>query len=175
MTLPVITAARAAELLRTGGAMLVDVREADERARALIPGSTHLPLSRLQEAELAVEAGRPVIFHCASGRRTSEASARLGARAGGCEAFIVEGGIDALRRAGLPVQEDRRAPLPLMRQVQIAAGSLVLLGVLLGALVAPAFYGLAAFVGAGLVLAGASGFCGMANLLAAMPWNRQAT
>ena len=61
-----------------------------------------------------------------------------------------------------------------MRQVQIAAGALALLGVLLGALVAPAFFGIAAFVGAGLVLAGVSGFCGMAHLLAAMPWNRRA-
>ena len=62
-----------------------------------------------------------------------------------------------------------------MRQVQIAAGSLVLLGVLLGAFVAPAFYALSGFVGAGLLFAGASGFCGMARLLAAMPWNRRAS
>ena len=61
-----------------------------------------------------------------------------------------------------------------MRQVQIAAGSLVVLGVLLGAFVAPEFLGLAGFVGAGLVLAGVTGWCGMATLLQAMPWNRAA-
>jgi rhodanese-related sulfurtransferase len=71
------------------------------------------------------------------------------------------------------VVDDRRAPLPMMRQVQIAAGSLVLAGVLLGALVAPAFYGIAGFVGAGLVFAGMTGFCGMANILGLMPWNRR--
>jgi hypothetical protein len=60
-----------------------------------------------------------------------------------------------------------------MREVQIAAGSLVLAGVLLGALAAPAFYGIADFVGAGLVFVGVSGFCGMAELLARMPWNRR--
>lgn len=174
MTLPTITPARAAQMLSAGEALLVDVREADERARAHIPGSAHLPLSRLAEAELAVQQGQPVIFHCASGARTAQAAAALGARAGECEAFIVEGGIAAWRSAGLPVAEDRRAPLPMMRQVQIAAGSLVLLGVLLGALVAPAFYAIAGFVGAGLVFAGVSGFCGMANLLAVMPWNRRA-
>jgi rhodanese-related sulfurtransferase len=174
MTLPTLPAARAAEMLRAGDALLVDVREADERARTHVPGSAHLPLSRLEEAELVVRAGQPVIFHCASGARTAQNAARLGARAGEAGAFIVEGGIEALRRAGVPLAEDRRAPLPLMRQVQIAAGSLVLVGVALGALVAPGFYGIAGFVGAGLVFAGATGFCGMANILAAMPWNRRA-
>lgn len=174
MTLPTITAARAAEMLRAGEAVLVDIREADERARAHIPGSAHLPLSRLAEAELAVQQGKPVIFHCASGRRTAENAARLGERAGECEAFIVEGGIAAWRSAGLPVAENRAAPLPLMRQVQIAAGLMVLLGAVLGAVVAPAFHALSAFVGAGLVFAGLTGNCPMANMLAAMPWNRRA-
>ncbi|BDG74845.1 rhodanese-like domain-containing protein [Roseomonas fluvialis] len=173
MTLPTISAARACAMLRDGGALLVDVREADERARSHVPGSAHLPLSRPQDAALVVGDGRPVIFHCASGARTAQAAARLAAHAGDGGAFIVEGGIDALRRAGVAVAEDRRAPLPLMRQVQIAAGSLVLAGVLMGALVAPGFYGIAGFVGAGLVFAGVSGFCGMANILALMPWNRR--
>ena len=96
------------------------------------------------------------------------------AAAAGCEAYILEGGIDAWKRAGLPVLTDRRQPLEIMRQVQIAAGGLVLLGVALGIWVAPAFLGLSAFVGAGLVFAGVSGWCGMARLLALMPWNRAA-
>jgi rhodanese-related sulfurtransferase len=172
MTLPTISPARAAEMLQAGEALMVDIREADERARAHIPGSAHLPLSRLAEAELAVRRGHPVIFHCASGARTAQAAARLGARAEGCEAFIVEGGIAAWKRAGLPVAEYRRAPLPIMRQVQIVAGSLVATGVLLGTFVAPGFHLLAGFVGAGLVFAGVSGHCPMATMLAAMPWNR---
>jgi rhodanese-related sulfurtransferase len=61
-----------------------------------------------------------------------------------------------------------------MRQVQIAAGGLVLAGVALGFTVHPVFFGLSAFVGAGLALAGVTGFCGMARLLAVMPWNRLA-
>jgi hypothetical protein len=61
-----------------------------------------------------------------------------------------------------------------MRQVQIEAGSLVLLGIVLGVWVAPAFLGLSAFVGAGLAFAGLSGWCGVARLLALMPWNRPA-
>lgn len=169
--LKTVTPEEAARMLHEG-ATLVDVREPDEHARARIPGARNLPLSRLEEAEFAVHEGKPVLFHCRSGARTEGHAGRLAARAGTCEAFIVAGGLEAWRRAGLPVAEDRRQPLELMRQVQIAAGSLVLLGVVLGALVSPLLYGIAAFVGAGLVFAGVSGTCGMAALLRRMPWNR---
>lgn len=172
--LKTISPEAAATLLRDGGATLVDVREPDEHARERIPGARNLPLSQLEAAELAVQAGKPVLFHCRSGARTQGHAQRLAAKAGPCEAFVVEGGLDAWKRAGLPVAQDRRQPLELMRQVQIAAGSMVVLGVLLGALVAPAFYALSGFVGAGLVFAGVTGTCGLARVLRLMPWNRQA-
>jgi len=163
----------AAALLREG-ATLIDVREPDEHARERIPGARNMPLSRMEEAELAVQQGKPVLFHCRSGARTAGIADRLSAKAGLCEAFVVEGGLDAWKRAGLPVAEDRRQPLPMMRQVQIAAGSLVVLGVVLGALVSPWFFALSGFVGAGLVFAGVTGTCGLASLLGVMPWNRRA-
>jgi len=87
---------------------------------------------------------------------------------------MLAGGVDGWAAAGLPLVENRKAPLELMRQVQIVAGSLVLAGVILGFLVHPGFFGLSAFVGAGLTFAGATGFCGMARLLALAPWNRPA-
>ena len=87
---------------------------------------------------------------------------------------VLDGGLEAWKSAGLPTRTDRKAPLEMMRQVQIAAGGLVLIGVGLGLLVHPGFFGLAAFVGAGLTFAGATGFCGMARLLALAPWNRPA-
>jgi rhodanese-related sulfurtransferase len=173
MTLPTIRPEEAARLLRDG-AIPVDLREPDEHARARIPGARNLPLAALEEAELALHQGRPVLFHCGSGARTEAHAPRLAAKACGAEAFILGGGLDAWKRAGLPVVEDRRQPLEIMRQVQIAAGSLALLGVLLGALVSPWLYGLSAFVGAGLVFAGVSGTCAMARLLRRMPWNRPA-
>lgn len=170
--LKAITAERAAELVRAGAA-LVDIREADEHARESIPGARHHALSRL-EADQPVRSGdKIVIFHCRSGMRTKANEARLAAKAGDCEAYLVEGGLDAWKKAGLPVAVDKGQPLELMRQVQIAAGSLVLIGVALGALVTPGFYALSAFVGGGLVFAGVTGFCGMARLLALMPWNRR--
>ena len=169
-----ITPEDAARLLREGGATLVDVREADEHARERIPGARNLPLSRLEDAELAVHQGKPVLFHCRSGARTLGHADRLAAKAGLCEAYVVEGGLDAWKRAGLPVAEDRRQPIELMRQVQIAAGSMVVLGVVLGAFVTPGFYLLSGFVGAGLVFAGVTGTCGLARVLRMMPWNRRA-
>jgi rhodanese-related sulfurtransferase len=169
-----ITPDEAARLLREGGATLVDVREPDEHARERIPGARNLPLSRLEEAELAVHQGKPVLFHCRSGARTAGNADRLAAKAGLCEAYVVEGGLEAWKRAGLPVAEDRRQPIELMRQVQIAAGSMVVLGVLLGAFVTPGFYLLSGFVGAGLVFAGVTGTCGLASVLRMMPWNRRA-
>ena len=172
MTLPTITPAEAARLMREQGALLVDVREPDEHARAKIPGATNLPLSRLHEAELAVQDGKPVLFHCRSGARTAGHAGALAEKAEGCQAYIVQGGLDAWKAAGLPVAEDRRQPMELMRQVQVTAGSMALLGFLLGLLVHPAFHILSGFVGAGFVMAGLTGFCPMARALKAMPWNR---
>lgn len=151
------------------GALLVDIREADEHARQRIPGSRHMPLARLE----AVGDAPAVIFHCRSGMRTQANAGQLAAAAQ-CDAYLLEGGIEAWRKAGLPVAEDRKAPLEIMRQVQIAAGLLVLTGVVLGFAMNPAFFGISAFVGAGLTFAGISGWCGMARLLALMPWNRRA-
>ena len=158
--------------LSTGKAVLVDIREADEFARSHVPGALSRPLSQWEQAHLAVKPGGDVIFTCRSGARTNGACDRLAARVEG-SAYVLDGGIDGWARSGLPLNVDRKAPLEIMRQVQIAAGSLVLAGVLLGFTVSAAWFGLAAFVGAGLTFAGLSGFCGMAKLLMLMPWNRQ--
>ena len=169
-----ITPARAAEMIKQG-AVLIDIREADEHAREHIPGARHHALSRI-DADSPVRPGDDVlVFHCRSGARTTGNAAKLTAASGGCQAYVLEGGLDAWKKAGLPVALDRRQPIDLMRQVQIGAGSLVLIGVLLGAFVAPGFYALSGFVGTGLLFAGVSGFCGMAHLLALMPWNRRAS
>jgi rhodanese-related sulfurtransferase len=172
MSLPTIKPSEARRLL-DDGAFLIDIREADEHAREKIPGARHLPLSKLDEADLAVHQGKPVIFHCKSGMRTMANAPRLAGKLGAtCEAFIVEGGLDAWRKAGLPVASDRRQPLELQRQVQIGAGSLAVIGTLLGLLISPWFFAVPAFVGAGLVMAGLTGFCGMARILMRAPWNR---
>lgn len=156
--------------LANGRARLIDIREPDEFARLHVPGAHSVPLSGWDHAPLPTGAGE-VIFTCRSGMRTAGACDRLAARVEG-PAYVLEGGLEAWGKAGLPLAVDTKAPLEIMRQVQIAAGSLVLLGVLLGFLVSPLLFGLAAFVGAGLTFAGATGFCGMARLLMLAPWNR---
>jgi rhodanese-related sulfurtransferase len=154
--------------------VLIDIREADEHAREHIPGSRHHSLTRVDRDSPARSGDDVLIFHCRSGARTIGNASRLAAAAQTCEAYILDGGLDAWKKAGLPVTLDRSQPIDIMRQVQIVAGSLVLIGVVLGALVSPGFYALSGFVGAGLLFAGVSGFCGMARLLAVMPWNRRA-
>lgn len=152
------------------GALLVDIREPDEYAREHIANSRSMPLSHWQSGQLQ-EAARKIIFHCRSGQRTRQNATHL-ASSIASDIYLLEGGLDAWKQAGLPTEKVAGQPLELMRQVQIIAGSLTLLGVLLGFTLSPAFFWLSGFVGAGLLFAGISGFCGMARLLMLMPWNR---
>ncbi len=171
-TLTALSPADVKARLDAGQAILLDIREPDEFARSHVPGARSQPLSGWEAAHLTVDPDADVIFTCRSGMRTAGACDRLAARVAG-EAYVLAGGLDAWTKAGLPVETDATAPMEIMRQVQIVAGSLVLLGVILGFSVAPAFFGLSAFVGAGLAFAGATGFCGMARLLMLAPWNRK--
>jgi rhodanese-related sulfurtransferase len=166
-----LTPPQVRERLNAGRAILVDIREADEFARSHIIGAQSQPLSTWEKAHLSVDPDADVIFTCRSGMRTAGACDRLAARVSG-DAFVLEGGLDAWAKAGLPVATNADAPMEIMRQVQIAAGSLVLIGVVLGFLVSPIWFGLSGFVGAGLTFAGISGFCGMARVLMLVPWNR---
>lgn len=173
--LKTLSPAEAASLVDAGHALLVDVREADEFAARHIPGALSLPLSLPDNGPLACGMNSSLIYTCQTGRRTAANAGRLQARAPGGSAFVLEGGVDAWARAGLPIAGREAAQaLPIMRQVQIAAGLLVLTGVLLSIFVAPPWIALAGFVGAGLSFAGATGWCGMAQLLGRMPWNRRA-
>lgn len=167
MSLPTIPAVKARQLVQSG-ARLVDIRRADEFARAHAAGAINLPIDRLER----IDGDAPVVFLCRSGMRTSAHAAKLSASHTGT-AYCLEGGLDAWRAAGLPVEEDRSQPIEIMRQVQITAGLLILTGVVLGFTIAPAWFGLSAFVGAGLTFAGLTGWCGMAYVLAIMPWNRR--
>lgn len=160
---------RLADQLGVGRVSVIDVREPMEYASGHIAGSMNVPLSRLTQADLP---RGPLVLVCHSGNRSSQGLAQLLRSGHPHPVMDLEGGIPAWEQAGYPLRKLKNAPLPLMRQVQIAAGSLVLLGLILSNTVAPAWILLTWFVGAGLTFAGISGFCGMARLLAAMPWNR---
>lgn len=170
-TLAPISAETLKTRLKARQVTLVDIREPDEYAREHIEGAVSVPLSRLEAGALTLETHGDVVFHCKSGMRTNSYCARLAAHVDG-PAFMLDGGLEAWKRAGLDVRTDAKAPLELNRQVQIAAGLLILSGAALGALLHPAFYSVPAFVGAGLTFAGVTGWCGMAQLLARAPWNK---
>ncbi|MDQ7012270.1 MAG: rhodanese-like domain-containing protein [Planctomycetota bacterium] len=167
-----VTPEQLEQWLAAGEAFLVDVREPIEHAEERIEGAELVPLSRF-EAD-AIRAAHPdarLVFHCRSGKRSADAATRF--QSNGEPVFHLAGGIEGWKSSGRPTVRPQSAPrIPIMRQVQIAAGSLVLLGVVLGVLISPWFLAIPAFVGSGLTFAGATGWCGMAMMLAKMPWNR---
>lgn len=159
-------------MLDAGQCVLVDVREDAEYREERIAGSQSMPLSKFDAEKLRAEhAGKQLIFHCKGGKRSAKACSLFGTD--GQATHHLAGGIDAWKSAGLPtIKPEGGPPIPIMRQVLLTAGLLVLIGVGLGFLVHPVFFGLAGFVGAGLTFSGATGYCGMAMLLGKMPWNR---
>ncbi len=150
---------------------MIDVRTPAEHATCHVDGVRLFPLQGFDtDTVIAAADGTDQIFIlCKSGGRAMKAAEQL-ARATDKSIFVVEGGTDACDASGMPVNRGRET-MSLERQVRIAAGSLVLLGVVLGALVHPWFVGLSAFVGAGLVFAGLTDTCAMGMMLARMPWN----
>jgi rhodanese-related sulfurtransferase len=172
--MPSINAIEARARLASGAAVLVDVREPSEYARERIPGAVSMPLSCFDAEALRARFGSKgapaVIFHCQSGQRTAKSAEHLGSC--GVRSYILDGGLNAWKNGGLDTVIDRTKPIELQRQAQIAAGSLVLIGLMLSLSLSSWLLVVPAFVGSGLVFAGISGWCGMAKLLAVMPWNR---
>jgi len=164
-----------AELRKTGkGIELIDVRTPVEYRHSHVEFSKNIPLNQL-DPQAIMEArncslDEPLYLVCHTGSRGEQACTKF--RQAGYENVInVEGGTLACEQTGLPLIYGKKF-ISLERQVRIAAGSLVLLGVILGWLVHPSFIGISAFVGAGLIFAGITNTCGMGMLLTRMPWNR---
>lgn len=137
-----------------------------------------LSLSAFDGSALRSTSGA-VVLHCHSGSRSAQAAERLVSAEERSDraVYTLRGGIRAWKAAGLPTRgtDGSSAPkMPVMRQVLLVAGSAVLVGSALAAFVSPWFLVIPVFFGAGLAFAGATGACGMASLLMAMPWNRAA-
>lgn len=174
MSLKKIDPKTAYQWMQDGKAILIDVREPDEYIKEHVPQAHLVPLSGFNPEDFPKEHDKIAVFHCLSGGRTEAAAGQI-LQTGFREVYQLEGGIKGWRAAGLHVNENAKAPISIMRQVQIAAGSLVLLGIGLAVLVNPWFAALSAFVGAGLTQAGITGNCTMAMILKHMPWNRVIT
>ena len=139
MALKSISPSKARKLIGRG-ALVVDVRERGEFAREHIEGARNEPLSGLGRID-QTESGAVIIYHCKSGMRT-RASAKKLEEAANCEAFILDGGIDAWKATGLPVVKGSSMD-DATHQMQIVALSVFFIGVALGMSVHPAFYILA--------------------------------
>jgi rhodanese-related sulfurtransferase len=166
---------RLAELEKEGGGVdLIDVRTPVEFREVHATTARNFPLESLDPHAVIQSrngsAGNPLYLICNSGNRSSQACKKFVDAGYDC-VVNVEGGTKAWEQAGLPVVRGKKA-ISLERQVRIAAGFLVLLGAILGYFVNPYFIGLSAFVGAGLMFAGITDTCGMAMVLAKMPWNQ---
>jgi len=157
-------------LIAQPGLTVLDVRTPVEFAEAHVPQARNEPLDQFDPKALLQPKDQPIYLLCRSGGRASQA-AQKAAKEGLDNAVVVEGGTLAWIDAGLPVNRGSVKVISLERQVRIVAGSLVLTGVLLAIFIHPFFIGLSAFVGAGLVFAGVTDWCGMGLLLAKLPWN----
>lgn len=151
---------------------LVDVREPSEYAGEHLPHSILFPLSQFDPTKIPSERGKTLVLYCRTSNRSTQVAYKLLA-AGFEDVIHLSGGMDNWKKQGLPTIVNRNAPLSLMRQVQIVAGSFVLIGTLLGAFVSPGFLILSGFVGGGLLFAGITNTCALAMLLAKLPFNQR--
>lgn len=152
------------------GQLMLDVRTPAEYQEAHVAGSVLRPLQDLNTEEIKKMAGdKGCVVICRSGGRARQAADKLCA-AGMANVKVMDGGITAWQSAGLPVNLGKKT-ISLERQVRIAAGFLALLGAVMSYAVNPAWIWLSGFIGAGLMFAGITDTCGMAMVLARMPWN----
>ena len=158
-------------------AELLDVRTPGEFAAAHVPGAKLVPLDDLDPASFLKQRGaanQPIYVLCQSGGRARKAIEKF-RRAGFEKCVLVEGGTQAWLDAGLPVDHSESKTLPLMRQVQITVGFVSAMGAALALAINPWFAVIPLLAGCGLLFAGLTGFCGLALMLAKMPWNRMAS
>ncbi|MCP5315897.1 MAG: rhodanese-like domain-containing protein [Chromatiaceae bacterium] len=167
------------ELMRAERAVtLVDVRSPVEFRAGHVKGAISLPLDEFDKSDPAQRTGvpgigkdTPLYLTCKAGLRARQAAERLAA-SGHRNVVLLDGGTDAWMRAGLPMRAST-ALLSLEQQVQIAIGTLLILKVVFGFAFHELFFVLGALIGAGLITAGITRWCGMAKLMARMPWNRE--
>jgi rhodanese-related sulfurtransferase len=177
MTIDSISAGELQKRLAAGESVaVIDVRTPVEYDEVHAPSAVNIPLDRVSKEALSavgcVECGQPVFLLCRSGQRATKAAEKLLA-CGFSNPVVITGGTLAWIEAGLPVTRGETKVISLERQVRIAAGSIVFTSAILAHFVNPNFVWLAGFVGAGLVFAGVTDFCGMGLLIAKMPWNQR--
>jgi rhodanese-related sulfurtransferase len=153
-------------------AIIVDVREPAENKAECIKQARLISLGEIKKDKLPDINGKKLVIHCLSGKRASSACEKLLKEDPSLEIYNLEGGINAWKESGFKVESSGKFFLPLDRQVQLTIGLSVLIGSILAYFVNPYFNFLTGFFGLGLTFAGLTGFCGLAMLMAKMPWNK---
>lgn len=162
----------------TEPSVTIDLRTPAEHAQENLRHGVLLPVHKLDCEKLnhvlAAESTRdvPVYLLCQSGQRAELAVNNLAGKTNH-ELIIIDGGLNALKQCGVETAQNKSSVISLERQVRIAAGTMVLTTVVAGFFIHVAFYALAGIVGAGLMFAGITNTCGMAMVLARMPWNQK--
>jgi rhodanese-related sulfurtransferase len=152
--------------------VIVDVREPAEHEAERISGAILLPLASVSKNTLPKFDKKKLVIHCRSGKRSHNACDRLLQEDPNLEIYNLEGGISAWSNSGCKIIKSGKFFLPLDRQVQLTIGLGVVLGSVLGYFLNPIFFLFSGFFGAGLCFAGLTGYCGLAVLMAKMPWNK---
>jgi rhodanese-related sulfurtransferase len=177
---PIDTTEALAQAFQFGGfemdSVILDVRELDEFKAEHIEGSIHAPLSGLAFSAPGILRhlkGREIVIMCMTGNRAKMAEVQLGQIALSEDPLVkvYEGGLLKWKSQGKPVVGEVSSSLPIMRQVQLTVGILILLSTVLGLTVNHWFFAATLFFGGGLTFAGVTGFCGLALILSKMPWN----
>ena len=153
---------------------VIDVRTPGEFETGHIEGSYNVPLDLLGEHITDLAAlGHNVVLVCQSGARATKALEQLVA-AGKSNLRLLQGGMSAWTASGGQVARTNATRWAMDRQVRLVAGSVVLASVLASIWFPPARY-LAGFIGAGLTFSAVTNTCGMAMMLAKLPYNRGAS
>ena len=150
--------------------LLIDVRTSKEFVGGHIDEAENIPLDDVAEAAERLKGIGTVYVNCGSGVRSCQASEKL--EKCGVNVINVDGGITAWLRDGFGVTKDGKGAIPIVRQVMIMAGILILAGTILGIILNPLWILLSGLVGMGLLFAGFTGICAMQKILAQMPWNK---
>jgi rhodanese-related sulfurtransferase len=169
-----IDAKTAHELLTRGEAVLIDVRTPDEFQAEHILYAMSLPLSRLKSelAGLKIADGQAVIFHCQKGGRGGQACSLAADMDNVSPVYNMTGGLNDWKSKGLPIVGGETT-MSIFRQVQMIVGGLILALIAIGFTGAMFAFALAGVFAAALMIAGVTGWCGLAMLLHKMPWNRK--
>jgi rhodanese-related sulfurtransferase len=175
MPIKTIDANTLKEWMGKGEAIVVDVREPAEHASSKIAGAKSIPLGNIAKSNLPeVHGSSKLVLHCQAGKRSKAACDKLMAEDPNIEIYDLEGGISAWANAGLSTLSSGRFFLPLDRQVQFAIGFMLVTASILGSVYSPSWFLLTGVIGLGLTIAGMTGFCGLARIIAIMPWNQRA-